>query len=113
MNPNLILNELNQFTGTGTYYRTLNPDIVFTDGVKYLAEKCHCFWLIDVIVSYQPNPEEFQVWELKKEGSTCTIKMQDGNKNYKIKQFIEYTDFPLNAIVIWFTNNVIYLPSEH
>lgn len=113
MKPNQIKAELNQFTGTESYYKTINPNIFYTDGIEFLCKECKSYWLIDVIVSYQPHPESFQVWELKKEGSTCTVKMQDGNNNYKIKQFIEYTDFPLDEISIWFANGVIYLPNEH
>jgi hypothetical protein len=26
---------------------------------------------------------------------------------------LDFTDFPLDDITLWFTNDVIYLPSEH
>jgi hypothetical protein len=30
-----------------------------------------------------------------------------------ITQIIEYTDFPLPKIELWFANDTVYLPSEH
>ena len=36
---------LAQFTGTAQYWRVARQ-FVITDGVKYLAENAHCFWLL-------------------------------------------------------------------
>ncbi len=43
--------ELAQFTGTEQYYKHLGG-LVYTDGVKYLAEKAGSYWLLDIIASY-------------------------------------------------------------
>jgi hypothetical protein len=37
---------LDQFTGTAQYWRVARQ-FVITDGVKYLAENAHCFWLLE------------------------------------------------------------------
>jgi len=37
----------------------------------------------------------------------------DGNDNIAYRQHVEFTDFPLDEITLYFANNVIYLPSEH
>jgi hypothetical protein len=38
---------------------------------------------------------------------------EDGEYNVVYTQQLEFTDFPLDEISLWFTNNTIYLPSEH
>ncbi|MGD1079605.1 MAG: DUF6876 family protein [Candidatus Sulfotelmatobacter sp.] len=41
--------------------------------------------------------------------ATC----DDGNGNIVFTKEIEHTDFPLDEITLYFTNNVIHLPSEY
>ncbi len=47
--------------------------LIFTDGIKFLAETCGAFWLIDVVASHQlairrvlakHSLRDFQVWRL-------------------------------------------------
>jgi hypothetical protein len=63
--------DLSHFMGTEEYYRHWTRRLVYTDGVKYVAERGSAFWLIDAIASHQPkavrNPRlaEFQLWELE------------------------------------------------
>ena len=112
-----IKEMLNQFTGTENYYR--HPfGIKFTDGIKTLADECQCYWLIDIVASYQfekkVKEQEFQVYKLKvHEDKSATLNIEDGNCNIIATQEIEFTDFPLDEIEIWFSNGVCYLPSEH
>ena len=113
-----IINNLNYFTGTTTYYKA-GLGIVFTDGVKYLADQCKCYWLIDMVMSWQLDKqvkkEEFQLCRLKvnHEDNSAVFTIEDGNYNIIAQQDIVYTDFPLDEIVVWYSNKVIYLPSEH
>ncbi len=66
------LKNFGQFSmGTENYYRhSLVPNFLFTDGVKYLAENAECFWLIDIIASYQAMAKKdealqaMQFWHL-------------------------------------------------
>ena len=37
----------------------------------------------------------------------------DGNGNTVFTKKIEYTDFPLDEITLYFANNIIHLPSEY
>ena len=58
--------------------------------------------------------EEFQVWTLKvRANHTATLSCEDGNGNVVFTKEIEFTDFPLDEITLWFANNVIFLPSEY
>ena len=112
--------DLSQFTGSETWYRHgINRNVLFTDGAKYVADQAGAYWLLDEIAIIQPHDkrvaaEEFQVWKLVvRSDSTATLTCEDGNGNMVFSKEIEYTDFPLDEISLWFANNVIYLPSEH
>jgi len=98
----LTQSDLNQFIGTAHYYgHPLFPTLVFTDGIKFLAEKAGAFWLIDIVGSYQPKlkREPFQLWRLEKadEGAVVTCR-QDTNEPDLVRQEIPYTDFPFDDL---------------
>jgi hypothetical protein len=112
--------DLSQFTGSENWYRHgVNRNILFTEGAKYVADEGGAYWLLDAIAICQRHEkkvaaEPFQVWTLTlHEDRTASLVCGDGNDNIVYAQHIEYTDFPMNKITLWFANNVIYLPSEH
>ena len=41
------------------------------------------------------------------------LSCEDGNYETVFTKAIEYTDFPLPKIALWFSDNVILLPSEY
>ena len=45
--------------------------------------------------------------------NTASLKSDDGNGNVVFLKKIEFTDFPLDEINLWFANDVVYLLSEH
>jgi Family of unknown function (DUF6876) len=113
-------NIMHQFTGTEHWYRHgLVPSITFTDGAKYVADAAGAYWLIDEIALAQRYDkavaaEEFQVWKLTvKDNDSATLVCEDGNDKAVFTKEIPFTDFPREGVTLWFTNNVIYLPSEH
>lgn len=119
------LKDLPYYTGTENYYRTsISNEIVYTDGVKYVADEAGAYWLIDAIVSHQlyrrVRREHFQVWKLQvfphpqnPKSNAAYLTCTDGDDNQVTRQFVEYTDFPLKSITMFLTNNVIMLPSEY
>ncbi len=68
----LSATDLAQFTGTEQWYRhSINRTVLYTDGVRYVAEHGQAYWLLDEIALIQPYDksiaaEEFQVWKLEK-----------------------------------------------
>jgi hypothetical protein len=66
----LTRDDLIQFTGSEHWYRhTMVRDVLYTDGVKYVAETADAYWLIDEIAFAQRGntrlaAEEFQLWKL-------------------------------------------------
>jgi hypothetical protein len=82
----LTANDLRQFTGTELWYRhSLNRNVLYTDGVRYVADKGGAYWLIDEIAlaqCYQPKvmKQEFQLWKLTvSEDSAALLTCGDGN----------------------------------
>ena len=118
--PKLTADDLNQFTGSETFYRHWsNRKVVFTEGAHFVAERGGACWLLDEIALIQPYDkvvaaEEFQVWKLKVNADTsATLTCEDGNGKTVFTKRIPFTDFPLDEVTLWFANNTIYLPSEH
>jgi hypothetical protein len=113
------LADLHLFTGTEQWYRhPLNRAVLFTDGAKYVADQVGAYWLLDEIALAQCGvqalkAEPFQVWKLDVEGSRATLTCGDGNAEQIYAKEITFTDFPSPGITLWFTDNVILLPSEY
>lgn len=112
--------DLHQFTGTDQWYRHgLVRDVLFTDGAKYVADKGGAYWLLDEIALAQRyekkvRAEPFQFWKLTvKPDKTATLVCEDGNGRSVFTKRIPYTDFPLEEIILYFTNNAILLPGEY
>jgi hypothetical protein len=116
-----ILNEsdLANFTGSENWFKHWLGKVLFTDGVKFVADSAGAYWLIDEIAINQTRPkvraEEFQVWVLKVdlEKRKGVLTCDDGNGSVVFSKKIQYTDFPLPEIRFYCTNGVILLPSEY
>ena len=111
--------DLAHFTGSEQWFRHgLARNILYTEGAQYVAEHGGAYWLIDEIAFNQAEPavaaEEFQVWRLAVAADkTATLTCDDGNDRVVFTKQIEFTDFPLDVIRFYFTNNTILLPSEY
>ncbi|MBD3340435.1 MAG: hypothetical protein GF353_15075 [Candidatus Lokiarchaeota archaeon] len=111
--------NLPNFHGTANYYRHSIGNFKYTDGVKYLAEKAQCYWLLDVVGSYQYLEEvknaPFQLWELitEKDQTAVVTMKEDSDMPDIIKQKLPYTDFPLEKIRLYLVDNVLMLTSEY
>jgi len=111
---------LAQFTGTEQWYRhALNGAVHFTDGAKHVADRLGAYWLLDEIALIQlydkrVGAERFQVWKLNvNTDMTADLTCEDGGDNVVYVKKFPFTDFPLEGITFWFTDNTILLPSEY
>ena len=52
-----LLGELGQFTGDLQRYRHWTRALIYTPGVKHLAERAEAYWLIDLVASWQIDPK--------------------------------------------------------
>jgi len=114
-----ILDIINNAYGTEAYHKfsSFSNYPVATDGVIALAEATNCFWLLDIIGSYQTDKRldpHFQVWKLvvNHEDSTAVI---NGYNDIEliVTQEIAHTDFPLDELKLFLMDGIILLPSEH
>jgi hypothetical protein len=111
--------ELRQFTGSEQWFRHgLVRKVLYTEGAQYVAERAGAYWLLDEIAfaQFEPivAPEEFQLWRLKvSPDKTATLTCENGNDRAVFTKQLEFTDFPLDELVLYYTNNVIFLPSEY
>lgn len=116
---------LAHFCGTESWHQAgfLFPNMFYTDGVKYLADKCDAYWLIDAICSHQPEAQKDemlryeQYWTLKKEDDKWVLICNRDIGDEAFRQVIGFSDFPLDEIEIWVgpldeTKYTLYLPSE-
>lgn len=107
-----------QCNGTDHYYRHSLSRLVYTDGVKLVADLCGSYWLIDCILLKQRlkafREQEFQVWKLDCDigHSRANLTCGDGDGNEVFKELISFTDFPIKEIEFYFENGVLCLPCE-
>jgi hypothetical protein len=107
--------------------------ITYTDGLKYLADTCGAYWLIDAVASYQPSIRkhhprqvDFQVWRIRKVASGAWVldawsdtpgqgESEDGPASVLLaRQEIEASDFPeeLAPFQFYCEGGVVLLKSE-
>jgi hypothetical protein len=125
--------ELRYFTGDILRYQhAFNRKVIYTPGVRHLANETQAFWLIDAIASWigtsafadaekkDPRIGSLHFWVLtvNREDSTAVLHAEaDKDVDAFIVQSIPHTGFPLDEISIWAgfdgSHWTLYLPSEH
>lgn len=124
------LSDLSQYTGSESYFRDRLTGLIYTDGVKAVAENGGgqgAYWLIQAIGSYQKDKrlqteelQQIQFWhlEVKPDRSAVLTCRADSGIPPAITQNIQYTDFEF-SIDLWIENGpedgqkCLLLPSEH
>ena len=127
----LTKNSLSHFSGSERFFSHWTNRLVYTEGVRYVAENGGAHWLIDAIASHQHECKkkellkDFQVWRLYRDkliNRKAHLECLDGNSDKTlIHQEIPYTDFPLDEIKFYVEKGsvdglnitmVMMLPSE-
>jgi hypothetical protein len=115
-----LRSSLQLFTGTTAYYQHWTKLIVYTDGVRYLANAASAFWLLDAIALAQPRAlrdpwlREFQLWELfTRTDHSATLVCSRDTDSEAFRREIAFTDFPIDYVRLYVEGNVLLLPSEH
>lgn len=113
-----LKSDLAQFTGTEVWYRhSINRRVMYSEGVKYFADKAGCYWLLDILAT-QPEilkqAEEFASIRLQvADDMSANLSVTDGNDTTVYTRRIGFTDCPEGDWEFFFINNVIMLPSEY
>lgn len=112
-----IRSELESFTGTEHWYRhPLVRSVIYTDGVKYFADKMGAYWMIDIFAT--------ELFKLQRDhgflaitalvvGSRAALVATDGNRNMVWSRNIEFTDCREGEWAFYFVGDCIMLPSEY
>ncbi len=128
----LTKQELNQFTGDlERWCHPIGRRVIYTAGVRHVAEKGNAYWLIDAIAGHLTSHEylhattidprlcDFMVWTLETSWSKTGQLSSRSNLDVEpwITEPIPFTDFPLDRIDICAMSDrqhwTLYLPSEH
>ena len=130
----MLREELNQFIGCMDWTRYgQTSQVIFSEGVAYLAKKAKAYWLIDAIASHIIHNRDYQqacrrdpgfdylhFWTLTVTGTAATLVcVADLGKKPVVRQDIPFTDFPLDEITIYCGNDgprtprKLFLPSEY
>ena len=111
---------LAQFTGSERFYRhAMVHNVIYAEGVKYVADTVGAYWLIDEIAFAQKHApqlrnEDFQNWELAvSAGGSAVFNCDNGNGHGLYAKEIEWTDFPAPGVRYYFCNDTLLLPSEY
>lgn len=124
--PEKQMPDLSMHYGSSEFYQHWLPlwngkKLVYTEGIKDLAEKVGAYWLIDAIASHQSRglhriTQGMQFWTIEVFGDrSCVLRcVKDSGHKPCVEQRIEYTDFPRTPepFRIWVENDTIYLPQE-
>jgi len=125
MDDSLYPDDLARFNSTENLhaFSTLTPNVLLSDGAKYLAERGSAYWLMDIIGLFQDinkpyNVEFFQHWELTvRMDSTAVLLCFDGPRNQIFRQYFDYTEFPLRKLDLYAVQVeeriLIMLPGEY
>lgn len=116
--------ELGHFYGTEQWYKHVITGMVYTDGVKHVAEEFEAYWLLDTIFIANTgdlrNNEPFQKWTLHRAFDTpeeptdrFMLICEDGNKNILLVHGIPFSDFKADSLDLFFIEGVLLLPSEN
>jgi hypothetical protein len=115
--------DLIQFCGSSEFFQHWTKRLIYTEGVRYMAEHGGAYWLIDAVASYQPDKRitsrpdlvDFQLWELAvAEDKSAVLTMRpDSGQPAVITQEIPFTDFPLEQIKFYVCNGTLMLTSEY
>ena len=126
--------QLLMCSGSEDYYKhPIFKNILFSEGIVLMVELCSANWLlVDMLANISLLKSNYDFITIKilkdREQHSCCLIFEDGNNN-AIRKPIPYqlTDFPLSnwkeseenkevvnpAITFFYSNNVLYLPSEH
>lgn len=124
--------DLRQFTGDLERFRhPLARGVIYTPGIRYLAERAGAYWLIDEIAlaigggeiaragRTDPRVQDLHFWrlEVREDRSAELTARADSGVEPFVSKVIPWTDFPLDHIDVWagFDGRfwTLYLPSEH
>lgn len=118
MEEDALRRQLAQFRRSEEFYTRPPYALVYTAGVRFLAERCGLFWLIDVIAAWQcralrdPDLAIFQLWELRPTGTRRILLCKRDSDNVAFALPVGDRDSALDYVSLYVQFGVLMLPSE-
>jgi hypothetical protein len=124
MTPNQLTAVMDQYLG-GSEGRTrhyFNPRLIFTEGVKAVADAAGAYWLLDIVAT-EVAPICLRMWEQEQEhmaflhvqvaheGATLWLDRDMGEPRLWERR-IEFTDFPTGNWMFYLAIDGIVDPSQ-
>jgi hypothetical protein len=115
-----LYRRLAQFRRSDEFHSHPSQALRYTVGVKYLAERCGLFWLIDVIASLQwralggdADLAIFQLWELRQVGGKRVVSCLRDSETlaFQIVVPTRHTS-ELDSVRLYVEFGVLMLPGE-
>lgn len=133
LSPDQLRKELATFTGSERFFlSSVNPSVIYSEGVRHLVEAADAQWLVDVIAEIYASEEmaralrvnrrlnHMQLWTLDVIDSFSSLTMRaDLDQPVALSEMILIAEdeFPLETIDILAGYSAgfwtLYLPSEH
>jgi hypothetical protein len=133
--PALTLADLNGFTGSQEWTRHwMNRNLIYSEGMAYVAEHAGAHWLLDAIASHEVSPtiaalrhadpdfDFLHFWNLhvdtEKHAAVLECRL-DSDEPAVVTQEIPLTDFPISEFAVYAGNDgpgtpiKLFLPSEY
>ena len=97
------IDQLRQFSGSEEVYKHwASRQIIYTEGLQYLAKEAGCYWLLDEValmilpVLLKKHRDHFYLIKfMANADGSADIIAEDGSDNVYMKRHIELTDFPV------------------
>lgn len=96
----------------------LQSQIISDWCIAQMAKMAECYWLVDLIASYQTRKLQqqypFQIWYMVSRHNKGVMIMKEDKGGKAIRrQVIPYTDFPPGVWKFYLIDNVLMLPNEY
>lgn len=116
----LTPDDLRLFTGSESWYHhAIVPNILCTDGARYVDEQGGAYWLLDEIALAQKRAAAgvggiLPGLETARQGqSQRHIDLRERQRLCRLSEDTRVYGFPLDEITFYLTNTTILLPSEY
>jgi hypothetical protein len=110
--------RLARFRRSEEFYLHPSEALVYTRGVKFLAERCRLSWLVDLIAAWQwralrdPDLAIFQLWNLSTAGAKPVVICSKDSENVAFYLPVSRHDSELEYVSLYVELGVLMLPSE-
>ena len=115
MTPDEIRQRLGAHRATPERY-TNHVGLVYTEGVRDMADMCKANWLLDAIGCFQKRRPvkkvNVQEWFVKRCTDGWAVYMLDEEGDTRAFLELKHTDFPLPILALVFEHKVLRLKTE-